>query len=83
MNHLVRNTVKFIKYFLLILFVSYVLFALKIIYDKRNEDIPIEEKLADGFIGGLFAGFMYTVEFINYIFYPEHQFQPLPHSNEI
>ena len=71
MNHLVRSTVKFIKYFLLILFVSYVLFALKIIYDKRNEDISIEEKLADGFIGGLFAGFIYTVEFITYVVYPE------------
>ena len=71
MNHLVRSILKFIKYFLLILFVSYVLFALKIIYDKRNEDISIEEKLADGFIGGLFAGFIYTIEFITRIFYPE------------
>lgn len=71
MNHFIRSTLKCIKYILLILFVSYVLFAFKIIYDKRNEDIPIEEKLAAGFIGGLFAGFMYTVEFITRIFYPE------------
>ena len=70
MNHLVRKTLNLIKYFFLILFLSYLLLALKIIFDERNEDISIEEKLADGFIGGLFAGFMYLMEFITYIFYP-------------
>lgn len=70
MNHLVKITLNLIKYFFLILFLSYLLFALKIIYDKRNENISLEEKIADGFIGGLFAGFMYLMEFITYIFYP-------------
>jgi len=70
MNHLVRITLNFIKYFFLILLISYLLFALKIIYDKRNENITLEEKLADGFIGGLYAGIIYIAQLITYIFYP-------------
>ena len=70
MNHLVRKTLNFIKFSFLILFVSYLLFALKIIYDKRNEDISLEEKLADGFIGGLYVGIIYIAQLITYVFYP-------------
>ena len=71
MNHLVRKTLNFIKYFFLILLTAYLIFAIKIIYDKRNENISLEEKVADGFIGGLYAGIIYIAELITYVFYPK------------
>jgi len=72
MNHLVRITLNFIKYLFLFLLTVYLIFSLKIIYDKRNEDISLGEKVADGFIGGLYAGIIYIAQLITYIFYPNY-----------